>query len=394
MNSGISPLTAATSSNPYPYYEQLRTKLGLHFDDDLNLWIATSASDISLILANPSCRVRPADEPVPKPILGSAAATVFGNLARTNDGPKHQALKGMVSSVLETLSPSQVRKKAQYWSARLYQELSPHRIGPGLTSFCYQIPMCVMADLIGIDRAQFKEVIGWIDAYCRCVAAGASQEQIQSGREAAASLLESIRACMARAEGEQTRNGLIGAMLEAAKVDASITFDQIAANCIGLLTQGYEGNAGLISNTLLLLAQRHDLQKRVTSDLSQTEMLVRESGRFDPATQNTRRFVVDDVEIAGKEVRAGQAILLIVAAANRDPAANPHPDSFDIERENAAIFSFSASRHACPGQIAAETIAATATAHLLERNIDLSRVVQPTKYRNSINTRVAELVMA
>jgi cytochrome P450 len=105
--------------------------------------------------------------------------------------------------------------------------------------------------------------------------------------------------------------------------------------------------------------------------------------------QNTRRFVASGGEIAGQTMHEGDAILVLLAAASRDPSANPHPARFDIDRQNRHTFTFGAGIHACPGALLATTIARAGIAHLLAASADPAWLTSPVTYRPSLNVRMA-----
>jgi cytochrome P450 len=125
---------------------------------------------------------------------------------------------------------------------------------------------------------------------------------------------------------------------------------------LGLLVQACDATAGLIGNTLL------------ANGPSVEEVL-----RLDSPVQNTRRYVAEDGVVAGMQMRKGDAILAVLAAANRDPDAN--------ER----IFTFGVGPHACPGQHVAVAIAEAGVAELRRRGVRLER---PVQYRPSLNARI------
>jgi hypothetical protein len=92
------PITAVTHPDPYAYYADLVAHRPLYYDDKLRLWVASSASAVATVLTHHLCRVRPADEPVPKSLLGSPAAEIFRRLIRMNDGERHCPFKQAVSA--------------------------------------------------------------------------------------------------------------------------------------------------------------------------------------------------------------------------------------------------------------------------------------------------------
>lgn len=80
------PIAAVTHANPYPYYEDLVARTPLVYNDALGLWVAAGAEAVTAVLTSGLCRVRPPAEPVPRALLGSPAAEIFGRLVRTVPG--------------------------------------------------------------------------------------------------------------------------------------------------------------------------------------------------------------------------------------------------------------------------------------------------------------------
>jgi cytochrome P450 len=111
---------------------------------------------------------------------------------------------------------------------------------------------------------------------------------------------------------------------------------------------------------------------------------VREVSRHDPSVHNTRRFVAEDATIAGQTMRAGEAILVVLGAANHDAAVNPMPECFDLDRSDRRSFMFGRARHGCPGETIATAVAAAAAEGLVERLARLERV----RYLPLTNVRI------
>src|SRR5262249_46970121 len=100
------------------------------------------------------------------------------------------------------------------------------------------------------------------------------------------------------------------------------------------------------------------------------------------------RFLVEDGMVAGQRMKAGDAILVVLAAANRDPLANPDPDRFDIFRKDRKTFTFGVGLHACPGESLAITIAKAGVEQLVTTGVALEPLVMPVTYRASANVRI------
>jgi cytochrome P450 len=162
----------------------------------------------------------------------------------------------------------------------------------------------------------------------------------------------------------------------------------VVANGIGLLWQAYEATAGLIGNTLLTLARHQDICEKVIARPAVLDLVIQEVLRYDPPIQNTRRFLAGNGIVAGEEMKEGDIILIVLAAANRDPVANRGPDRFDIFRKDRRIFTFGVGVHACPGEILAATITRAGIEQLMASDVNLQRLVETVRYRSSANARI------
>jgi cytochrome P450 len=84
----------------------------------------------------------------------------------------------------------------------------------------------------------------------------------------------------------------------------------------------------------------------------------------------------------------GDGVLVVLAAANRDPLANPLPEAFDVRRLDRRLFTFGAGPHACPGETLAAAIAQAGVAALLASGLDPSTLLPRVTYRPSANARI------
>lgn len=133
------------------------------------------------------------------------------------------------------------------------------------------------------------------------------------------------------------------------------------ANLVGLLIQSVHAGRGLLSNALLQ-ALSHAGDSRLQAGM--LEKLVMETLRFDPPIQNTQRIAGQDLMVGGHAIRAGQTMLLVLAAANRDPARFVNPERFDPDRQgNARHLTHGAGEHAC----VARHLSAQMTVQVLSR---------------------------
>ncbi|MBW8719266.1 MAG: cytochrome P450, partial [Variovorax paradoxus] len=138
----LDPVAAVTHADPYPFYAELRAGPPLAWNEALRLWVASRAEVIeSLLLAHGALRVRPAAEPVPRAIAGSAAGEVFGHLVRMNDGTAHQAHRPALQRALAGLDLGAVRTAA----LRVARDVPAQPLSDEL----FSMPVRTVAHLLG-----------------------------------------------------------------------------------------------------------------------------------------------------------------------------------------------------------------------------------------------------
>jgi cytochrome P450 len=152
-----------------------------------------------------------------------------------------------------------------------------------------------------------------------------------------------------RKQKEHPREGLIQAFLTAEIDGDRFTEEEIIANLIVTMVGGQETTTNLIGNGMLsLLRNPHQLQ-RLREDLSLIPSAVEEMLRYESPSQHTARMAPSDREMGGKRIAKRQAVIAVMAAANRDPERFPDPDRFDITRNDNRHLAFGYAAHFCFG---------------------------------------------
>jgi cytochrome P450 len=374
----VDPVAAVTHADPYPFYAELRAGPPLVWNEKLRLWVASRADVIeSLLLAHGALRVRPAAEPVPRAIAGGAAGEVFGHLVRMNDGAAHQAHRPALQRALAGLDLNAVHAAA----------LQVARGVPSqpLSDALFSMPVQAVAHLLGFADETLPQVDRWMRDFVACLSPLSTAQELQGACIAAGELMTRFEALAADAA---PRSGtLLAAVM--AESDASTPLSRsLLANIVGLLSQTCDATAGLLGNSLIALVREPSLRQAARTR-DGLPAIVEETARHDPSVHNTRRFAVEPITIAGTSLAMGDAVLLVLAAANRDPAFNPDPDSFTLVRARRRMLGFGHGMHACPGQALACTLAAAGLEALLGRAPDLDAMRERGwHYRPSANARI------
>ncbi|AUH53279.1 cytochrome [Chromobacterium sp. ATCC 53434] len=347
-------LAAAGHRDPYPYYRAL-ARDGWRRDEKLGLWLAASRQAVSAVLGSPVCRVRPAREPAPAAIAASPLGEVFGRWPRMSDGEAHARLRAAVAASLAALSLDEAGETARRL-ARTFLAAGPvdgHRLD-GLVDF---LPVAALASLLSWPEAALADAAEGIARVCRALAADADDAARERG-------VDACQALMAALTGLPATGWLGRWRAEFAGLDDA----SLHANLLGILFQGRDAGAGLLSAGIAWRCRgewNHGYPAEWRARLRQ-----------DPVLHHTRRFVEEDTVLAGQVLRAGDQVLVLLAAASHDPAG---PDE---------AMDFGRGRHACPGEALALAIAGGALSVLEECRPDWRALGGGIAFRGPPNVRM------
>jgi cytochrome P450 len=165
--------------------------------------------------------------------------------------------------------------------------------------------------------------------------------------------------------------------------------DELVVNTGTLLVAGFETTTNLITNAVYRLLQHPDQLEAFVADRSVDRTCVEEVLRFDPPSQFVRaRTIAAETEIGGFTLQAGDGVIPVLAAANRDPDEFDEPERFTVTRRVNRHLSFGVGHHLCIGATLARTETAIALRRLCERFPDLALVPDDEpEYRPNLQLR-------
>lgn len=383
---------AAARPDPYPYYARLVVEQPVYREGSTGPWVVTSAANVRAVLTNEFCATRPPGAVVPDIMAGSPTAEIYTRMVRINHGKAHCPIKNNVVGALDAIQIADFAENRRRIAGELATRLEPESDRTRLTQFIYGLPVEVLTPLVGVPSDRVADVGRWVGGFGGASAAAVTgvpaptPELMAQGAEASRQLLAFFHGLADDVKASDRH--LLAQMLRDAEAAGSPDRETTIANAIGVLAQGFAATSALIGASLLALARNDDAREAVTRDRRLLAELVQEVLRCDPVTQSTPRFVTEDTEIAGQSMRAGDMIIVSLAAANRDPAFNAEPNRFVLERKDRRYLEFGAGAHACAGVQIARLIAEIAIELLLERKIDLSGIGKQVSYRPSAHIRM------
>ncbi|NUO87403.1 MAG: cytochrome P450, partial [Cupriavidus sp.] len=168
---GIDPLSAVTHPDPYPYYRELSATRPFFREQGLGLWVAAGPREVAAVLAHPDCRVRPATQPVPPALAGTAAGDLFGRLVRMNDGAAHAPLKALLMPVLAAVDPGVAAQHAAAIARMTDTGEDAHAAmtAASVNRWLFALPVLTVAAVLGLpvarDRGTMVEVAQQVAAF-------------------------------------------------------------------------------------------------------------------------------------------------------------------------------------------------------------------------------------
>jgi len=243
-----------------------------------------------------------------------------------------------------------------------------------MREFAFALPVTVICELIGVPeqhREGFRPLARRLTATLEPFLLDAAG---LAAADAAAITLAELFADLVAERTTRPRDDLLSALVAAAAADdAQISTAELIQNLILLLVAGFETTTNLLGNGLRIILSDPTVGDGLRSGQVAAEAFADEVLRYDSPVQYTNRVPTGQAELDGVAVGPGDELVLLLGAANRDPARFADPDEFLPDRADGGPLSFGAGAHFCLGAALARLEGAIAFPRLLRRFGDLSQ---------------------
>jgi cytochrome P450 len=373
----IEAMSPSFREDPYRLYERFRGTAPLVRAAD-TIWFALGHAEVTALLRHPRLSTDEAHAAT------EAANPLDPNRTRSllfMDPPDHTRLRGLVARAFTPRRIEDLRGATQAITDELLDALAERR-GPIdlIEAFAYPLPVRVICALLGVPPADEAVFTGWSRGIARSVDPSIlltpeDETFIAEARKGLSAYIGDLLAERRRTPGDDLLSALA-----AVDVDGdSITAREIVSLAQLLLVAGHETTVNLIGNGVLALLRAPDQRTLLQRRPELVGPAVDELLRFDGPVQITQRVVLEDMEVGGCPVRPGDEIMLVLGAANRDPAVFAEPQRLDVTRDARRHVGFGGGIHHCLGAALARMEAQIAFASLLERFGDIELAGQPTR---------------
>lgn len=374
----LEAMSPAFREDPYPYYERFRGPSPLLRVAD-TIWFALGHANVTTLLRHPKLST---DE--------SHAATEAGRTEedpnRTRsllfmDPPEHTHLRGLVARAFTPRRIEGLRAATQAIAAELVESMAQQSGTVDIIkAFAYPLPVRVICALLGVPPEDEAIFTAWSRGIARSVdptilRSPEIEANIVEARQGLQAYLGDLLAARRRKPGDD----LLSALATVEADGDRISPRQIVALAQLLLVAGHETTVNLIGNGTLALLRAPEQLALLRRSPELVGPAVDEMLRFDGPVQITQRVVVEDMEVVGCPVKAGDEIMLVLGAANRDPSVFSDPHRLDVTRDARKHVAFGGGIHHCLGAALARMEGEIAFRVLLERFGTIELAGTPTR---------------
>jgi cytochrome P450 len=302
----------------------------------------------------------------------------LANNMLTMDEPDHTRLRGIVDEAFRRRAildmEPRIRAIADDLASRLFADGSPADL---VERYARMLPLSVICELLGLPPSDRPKFIAWANRVARLTSVIGFLRMMRGLAQMKRYLEERLR--FAREHGG---DGLIAELVRVEMEGGRISANEMVSMIFLLLGAGSETTTHLISGSVYELLKNPTLRDWLEEDWSRAGLAVEEFLRFvSPVQFSKPRFVRQDTEFGGIQVKRGDRIMAMVAAANMDPQANQHPERLDLQRRPNRHLSFGTGIHFCLGHQLARIEGMCALQALFTRWPRLRLAVAPAQIR-------------
>lgn len=383
----------ARLADPYPLFHRLRREDPVHWCEPLQGWLITRHDDVQAGFRDPrlsSDRISLNMNAMPEPLrtemcpLGNHVSNWLG----FTDPPKHTRMRGLIMKVFTPRLAEQIAPRIEEIVTGLLDRALPRGEFDFMSEVAFPLPASVICEILGIPMDYQDQFRRWAEdmlLFAGAVGPGIAKVAVpaqRSYRELAAYFRE-----LTRERRAAPRADLLSALAAVEDEEGGLSEAELMGLSIFLFIAGHETTVSLIGNGLLALLQNPGERARLQREPALLPLAIEEFLRYESPIQIATRRPTEDFVLRGRTIRAGQTVVLMLGAANRDPERFPEPDRLDVGRKENKHTAFGWGAHFCLGAPLARIEAQIALRALLARAPALRLADESPAWREDNNLR-------
>lgn len=384
------PLDPEAHADPYPQYRRLLAYAPIQ-RGPMGMWVLCRYADIDAVLRDTrfahltdEAAVMAAGPAAP----GMATYTELSRWLLFKNPPDHTRLRGLVSKAFTPRAVEAMRPRTVQIINTLVDgivaKLAAGQQADLVADLALPLPVTVISELLGLpNHAQARE---WAEAIAQALDPIISEEQALRADAAVLGLASYIGEVVAQRRSNPGPD-LLSRLIEAEDAGVHLSPQELISTVGLLFGAGHETTRNLIGNGMLALLRHPGELARLRDDPGLIRGAIEELLRYDSPVQLVGRVATAPVEVGGVEIAAGEAVVLLIGAGNRDPEQFEDPDRLDVARANPRMLSFGGGIHFCLGAMLARMEAQLAIGTLLAWAPEMAVVPESLEWRPHITLR-------
>ena len=365
-------------ADPFSRYHRIREAAPVHHST-LGSWVLTRHDDVDEFLRN-----KHVDKNVYTWMGGRfsgqweqhhALRKLAANMLWANP-PDHTRLRGIVNRAFTLKRVREHRALIERRFDSLMRPLEENGGGDICNDVFFPLAFSVVAGLIGMPEEDAPCLREWIRDFQRVFEVGMTASELRTANEAARSL-DDYFGELVRARQRERGDDLLSALIDTSDEGSRLSFDELVQMCHMIIAAGSETTTFFLTNGVHQFITHPDQADLVRADLSLLSGAIDEVLRYAPAAHMIPRTTTSPVDVGGVTIPENARVMVMIAAANRDPARFPDPDRFDVTRTGTALLSYGLGTHFCLGWRLANLQAEVVFGALLTRYADLTLAESP-----------------
>jgi len=376
----IGAMSPPAREDPYPHYEAYRGAAPLMRAAD-TIWFCLSHPEVAAMLRNP---VLSSNETRATTEIGiNEQSEVRTQSLLFMDPPDHTRLRSLVSKAFTPRRVQGLRAAIEQMCAALIDQIADRGSEPFdlIEQLAYPLPVQVICSLLGVPAADEGVFTGWSRALSRSIdpsvlRSAQDDKAIEDADRGLHAYLTDLLAVRRTHPGDDLLSDLLAVQDGSDRISTA----EVVSLAMLLLVAGHETTVNLLGNGTLALLRNPDQMQVLLDSPELVPGAVEELLRYDSPVQISQRIVTQDMELAGRNVRTGDEIVLMLGAANHDPQVFDDPARLDVTRADAhRHVAFGGGIHHCLGAALARLEGQVAFAALLSRLGRLELAGEPVR---------------
>lgn len=385
----LSLMTSADGRrDPYPLYRQLRDTAPIARSELGPLWFLTRYDDCHGVLRDP--RLGKSDPDTPVTLLPGAAPRARMKFARHSmlmvNPPDHTRLRGLVSREFTPRRVERLRASVAAMTDEILDTLVPGAAIDVMDVLAFPLPVRVIGELLGVPADERDSFRPLVLAAARAIEPAVTEQQMHDADIAGQAQADYFADLIERRRLDPG-DDLLSALISVRDGSDQLDTEELIATAILLFAAGFETTTNLIGNMLVTLLGHPEQLRRVQDDRTLVAGAVDEALRYESPVQLDLRVAFEDLDLHRYRIEAGDAVITLLGAANRDPAVVDDPDRFDITRTGAPLLSFATGIHYCLGANLARMEGQAVLSKLLDRFDSLELLDDAPAWRDRLTLR-------